>query len=223
MTIAENLASLNAAISEACRRAGRAGNDVTLIAASKTWDEPVVRQALEAGHRLFGENRVQEAVAKWPALKAIFPDVRVHLIGHLQTNKVAEAVSCFDLIHTVDRPKLVRMIAGEQKKQKRQIECFIQVNTGEEPQKGGVAPGEAAGLVASARAAGLIVTGLMCIPPADQEPAPHFALLARLARDVEVDYLSMGMSADFAVAIEQGATHVRVGSAIFGRRGGTAP
>jgi len=218
MTVAENLADVNAAIAEACRRADRAAGDVALVAVSKTWDAPVVRQALEAGHRLFGENRVQEALAKWPALKADFPDARVHLIGHLQTNKTAEAVALFDLIETVDRPKLVRAIATEQEKQGRRIECYIQVNTGEEPQKGGVAPAGTADLIVAARDAGLSVTGLMCIPPADQEPAPHFALLAKLARDLELDNLSMGMSADFPVAIEQGATHVRVGTAVFGQR-----
>lgn len=219
MSIRDNIAEVAGSIDMACRRADRSAADVQLVAVSKTWSADHIRPALEAGHRVFGENRVQEAQQKWPVLKDDFPDARLHLIGSLQSNKTADAVALFDVIETVDRPKLARAIASEQERQNRKVDCFIQVNTGEEPQKGGVAPNDAGPLVALCREeAGLNVVGLMCIPPADEEPAPHFAFLRKLAREMGLNALSMGMSADYPVAIEQGATHVRVGTAIFGQR-----
>lgn len=216
-----NLEGVLDAIREACRQAERPADAVSLVAVTKSRGPAAIRPALDAGHRLFGENRVQEAQGKWPGLKARYPDVRLHMIGHLQSNKAAEAVALFDAIETVDRPKLAGAIAREQARQGRRIDCFVQVNTGEEPQKSGAAPGDTASLVRHCRDLGLSVRGLMCLPPADQEPAPHFALLAGLAREQGLPCLSMGMSADFAAAIEQGATHVRIGTAIFGPR--TAP
>ncbi|MCY3828120.1 MAG: YggS family pyridoxal phosphate-dependent enzyme [Rhodospirillaceae bacterium] len=218
MPVRDNLERVSGAIRDACRQAGRPDDAVSLVAVTKTWDADAVRPALDAGHRLFGENRVQEARDKWPALKARYPDVRLHLIGHLQTNKTADAVALFDAIETVDRPKLAAAIAREQARQDRRVDCFVQINTGEEPQKSGVAPGEAASFVRHCRGLGLTVAGLMCIPPVDREPAPHFAFLAKLAREQGLPQLSMGMSADYAAAIEQGATHVRIGTAIFGPR-----
>lgn len=218
MLIRDNLERVSGAIRDACRQAGRPDSAVSLVAVTKAWSADAVRPALDAGHRLFGENRVQEARDKWPALKARYPDIRLHLIGHLQTNKTADAVALFDTVETVDRPKLAASIAREQTRQDRRVDCFVQVNTGEEPQKSGVAPGEAASFVRHCRSLGLTVTGLMCIPPADREPAPHFAFLAKLAREQGLPHLSMGMSADYAAAIEQGATHVRIGTAIFGPR-----
>lgn len=219
MTIADNLQAVQASIAQACRRSGRDPSGVSLVAVSKTWAADDIAPALEAGHRLFGENRVQEAQAKWPQLRKAYPESRLHLIGHLQTNKAADAVGLFDVIETVDRAKLATAIAHAQEKAGRQIECLVQVNTGEEPQKGGVNPEGLPDLVRFCRKeTDLNVTGLMCIPPADQEPAPHFALLAKMARDQGLAKLSMGMSADYAIAIEQGATLVRVGTAIFGQR-----
>ena len=199
--------------------AERAPGDVRLIAVSKTHDGPRIVPAIDAGHRVFGENRVQEAAGKWPDLRAAHPDIELHLIGPLQTNKVRDAVALFDVIQTVDRPKLGRMIAEECARTGRAVACLIQVNTGEEPQKGGVAPTDAPALIDQCRDTfGLTVAGLMCIPPHDEEPAPHFALLADLAARHGLARLSMGMSADFEVAIAFGATEVRVGSAIFGAR-----
>lgn len=218
MDTRDNLDRVLEAIRAACRQAGRPEDAASLVAVTKSWPPAVVRPVLDAGHRLFGENRVQEAQSKWPELKVRRPDIRLHLIGHLQTNKARDAVALFDVIETVDRPKLAAAIVREQERQSRPIDCFVQVNTGEEPQKGGVAPGDAASFVRHCRNLGLSVTGLMCIPPADQEPAPHFALLAKLARDQNLRHLSMGMSADYAAAIEQGATYVRLGTAIFGPR-----
>ena len=212
----ERLDAVQAAIAEA--GAARPGGAVTLIAVSKTWGPEHVRPALEAGHRDFGENRVQEAAAKWPALREEYPDVRLHLIGPLQSNKAADAVALFDVIHTVDRPKIARAIASECEKQGRDVETFVQVNTGEEAQKSGVAPDEAVAFVESCRERGLAPAGLMCIPPAQENPGPHFALLAKLAAEAGLDGLSMGMSGDYETAIRMGATHVRVGSAIFGAR-----
>jgi hypothetical protein len=174
--------------------------------------------ALHAGQRVFGENRVQEAAAKWPALRAEWPGLELHLIGPLQSNKTGEAVALFDVIETVDRPKLAATLAGEMARAGRWPPCLIQVNTGEEPQKAGVAPAEAPALIELARTLKLPLKGLMCIPPAGQPPAPHFALLARIAGRHGLDWLSMGMSGDFETAIRLGATHVRVGSAIFGER-----
>ena len=218
MSVRDNLEKVSGAIRGACRQASRPDDAVSLVAVTKAWSADAVRPALDAGHRLFGENRVQEARDKWPALKVRYPDVRLHLIGHLQTNKTADAVALFDAVETVDRPKLAAAIAREQARQDRRVDCFVQVNTGEEPQKSGVAPGEAASFVRHCRSLGLTVTGLMCIPPVDREPAPHFAFLAKLAREQDLPHLSMGMSADYAAAIEQGATHVRIGTAIFGPR-----
>ena len=212
----ERLDAVQAAIAEA--GAARPGGAVTLIAVSKTWGPEHIRPALEAGHRDFGENRVQEAAAKWPALREEYPDVRLHLIGPLQSNKAADAVALFDVIHTVDRPKIARAIASECEKQGRDVETFVQVNTGEEAQKSGVAPDEAVAFVESCRERGLAPAGLMCIPPAQENPGPHFALLAKLAAEAGLDGLSMGMSGDYETAIRMGATHVRVGSAIFGAR-----
>lgn len=223
MSARENLADVLDAIREACRQAGRPADAVSLVAVTKAWSPEAIRPVLDAGHRLFGENRVQEAQGKWPELKSRFPDIRLHMIGHLQTNKAADAVALFDTIETVDRPKLAAAIAREQARQDCRVDCYVQVNTGEEPQKGGVGPGETESFVEHCRALGLFVTGLMCLPPADQEPAPHFALLARLARAQALPCLSMGMSADYGVAVEQGATHVRIGTAIFGPRAALRP
>lgn len=204
----------------AARAAGRAEKAVTLIAVSKTFEADVIRVAIAAGQRVFGENRVQEAQGKWPALKAETPDVMLHLIGPLQSNKAAAAVALFDAIHTLDREKIARVIADEMQRQRRRLQLFVQVNTGEEPQKAGVAPREAVAFVGMCRdRLGLDIAGLMCIPPVDEEPAVHFAFLAKLAGEAGVDGLSMGMSDDFETAIAFGATHVRVGSAIFGTRG----
>jgi pyridoxal phosphate enzyme (YggS family) len=217
-SLAERLAAVKARVSAAARAAGRDTASVALVAVSKTMPEATIGEALAAGHRLFGENRVQEAKAKYPPLRAKFPDLRLHLIGHLQTNKAEEAVALFDLVETVDRAKLAAALAKAMAKLGRRIPVYVQVNTGEEPQKGGVAPLEAEALVAECRRLGLEVKGLMCIPPLDEEPAPHFALLADMARRFGLAELSMGMSADFETAIRLGATHVRVGTAIFGAR-----
>ena len=191
-----------------------------MVAISKTFGAERIHPALAAGHRLFGENRVQEAAAKWPALKAEWSDAVLHLVGHLQTNKAAEAVALFDVIETVDRPKLAAALARAMAATGRRPACFVQVNTGEEAQKGGIAPTEADAFIAACRDDhGLPVTGLMCLPPIDEEPAPHFALLKKIADRNRLSVLSMGMSADFEIAVQFGATHVRVGTAIFGRRG----
>lgn len=192
---------------------------VTLVAVSKMQEAPALTAALAAGQRVFGENRVQEAQAHWAALKPATPDLRLHLIGPLQTNKAADAVALFDVIETVDRPKLADALAAAMAKQGRALPCYIQVNTGAEPQKAGVAVDGADALLAHCRAVGLNVRGLMCIPPADGDPAPHFALLAGMAARMGLPDISMGMSADFELAIRHGATHVRVGSALFGARG----
>ncbi len=191
----------------------------TLVAVSKSFDASDVHPVLNAGQRVFGENRVQEAKAKWPALRGEFPDVELHLIGPLQTNKAREAVELFDAIHSLDRPKLAHALRTELDRSPRRPFLFIQVNTGEEPQKAGVGPRDAPAFIALCRdELQLPVRGLMCIPPAEEPPAPHFALLAKLARANGLRFLSMGMSADFEMAIRFGATHVRVGSAIFGDR-----
>ncbi len=201
-------------------KAGRKSGDVTLVAVSKTFSPEHIRPVLEAGQRHFGENRVQEAGAKWPALKDAFPDAVLHLIGPLQTNKVRDAVELFDVIETVDRPKLVARLAGECERQGRWPKLLIEVNTGEEPQKAGLTPAEVVGFVAELRRySGIDAAGLMCIPPLDEEAALHFALLAKIARRLGLKELSMGMSHDFETAIALGATEVRVGRAIFGPRG----
>jgi pyridoxal phosphate enzyme (YggS family) len=197
---------------------GRAPGTVRLIAVSKVQPLERVVAVLEEGHRLFGENKVQEAAGKWPALKARFADVELHLIGPLQTNKARQAMELFDAIHTVDRPKLARTIARLSEELGHCPRLFVQVNTGEEPQKAGVMPSEADAFIAECRTLGLKIEGLMCIPPVGEEPALHFALLAKIAARNGLAGLSMGMSDDFETAIAQGATHVRVGSAIFGAR-----
>ena len=207
-------------IGEAARKAGRNPEDVTLIAVSKTFDAPEVVPVIEAGQRIFGENRVQEAKGKWPALRANWPDIELHLIGPLQSNKAAEAVTLFDAIHTIDRPKIAEAIAREMQKQGKTLKLFVQVNTGREPQKAGIDPDEADAFLTTCREThGLTIEGLMCIPPAEEDPTPHFTLLAQIAARNGLKALSMGMSGDYASAIACGATHVRVGSAIFGVRG----
>ena len=206
-------------IEASAKAAGRDAEQITLIAVSKTFGADRIEPIIEAGQRVFGENRVQESQGKWPALKAQYPDIVLHLIGPLQTNKVRDAVELFDCIQTVDRPKLARALAQEMVRQERRPDLFIQVNTGEEDQKAGVLPGDADEFIAYCRdECGLNPVGLMCIPPFDEEPSLHFALLAKIAARNGLTALSMGMSGDFETAVESGATHVRVGSAIFGAR-----
>ena len=218
--IAANLAAVRRRIEAAAGAAGRAPDSVTLVAVSKTHSAASVREALAAGHRAFGENRVQEALAKFRQLRADFPDLALHLIGPLQTNKVRDAVAAFDVIETVDRPRLAQALANEMERTGRRPPCFVEVNTGEESQKAGVMPAEADRFIDECRnRVGLPIIGLMCVPPLDEEPAPHFALLCEIARRHRLEILSMGMSADFEKAIRFGATHVRIGTAIFGARG----
>jgi pyridoxal phosphate enzyme (YggS family) len=212
------LAEIRARIAAAEAAAGRAPGSVKLIAVSKVQPLDRIEAVLAEGHRLFGENRVQEAAGKWPALRERFPGTEVHLIGPLQTNKARQAMDLFEAIHSVDRPKLARTLARLAQELGRCPELFVQVNTGEEPQKAGVAPAEADAFVAECRALDLPLVGLMCIPPVDEEPALHFALLAKIAARNGLAGLSMGMSDDFERAIALGATHVRVGSALFGAR-----
>lgn len=217
-TIVDNLNAILARI-EAARKAAIAPAPAThLIAVTKTHDTDTIRPALAAGHRVFGESKVQEALTKWPALKAEFPDIELHMIGALQTNKVREAVGLFDVIHSLDRPKLAHALKTECDKTGRHPKVFVQVNVGEEPQKAGVIPQETAALVSDVRMLGLDVQGLMCVPPVVDAPAPYFGLLKMLAQQANLPCLSMGMSDDFEIAIRFGATHVRVGSAIFGER-----
>lgn len=219
MDVAARLAGVREEIAVAAREAGRDPASVGLVAVSKSHDLSRVRPALLAGHRLFGENRVQEAMEKWPAPREEFPDTALHLIGPLQTNKAKQAVGLFDAIETVDRPKLAAALAREMEKTGRRPACHIQVNTGGEARKAGVAPEDADAFIAACRDEyGLPVAGLMCIPPIDEEPSLHFALLREIARRNGLEDLSMGMSADFAVAIAFGATLVRIGTAIFGER-----
>ncbi|MEA1014242.1 YggS family pyridoxal phosphate-dependent enzyme [Sphingosinicella sp. LY1275] len=215
---AARLAEVRDRIAKAAALAGRKEDAIELIAVSKTHPADAITPLLEAGHRSFGENRVQEAEAKWPALRALFPDVRLHLIGQLQSNKAEEAVALFDAIHSVDRPSLVAALGKAVEKSGRRPACFVQVNIGDEPQKGGCPTAELPALLDQCREAGLDIAGLMCIPPADVEPAPYFALLAKLARRHELPGLSMGMSGDFETAVMTGATYVRVGTALFGAR-----
>jgi PLP dependent protein len=213
------LQAVQHAIAAACARAGRDPQSVTLIAASKTVTGDVIESAISAGHRAFGENRVSEARAKWPSVRSRFADTQLHLIGPLQANKVNAAVTLFDAIHSVDRPRLCEALSRHCEMRGRQPTLFVQVNTGAEPQKAGVMPGEADRFLAACRDVyGLGITGLMCIPPASEPPEPHFQLLAKIAARNGLHSLSMGMSADFATAMELGATHVRVGRAIFGAR-----
>ena len=212
-----------ASVLEQIRRAelaaGRPAGEVKLVAVSKTRDEDEILPVIAAGQRIFGENRVQEAQKKWPKLKQRFPDLRLHLIGPLQSNKTADAAALFDVIESVDREKIAAALAKESAKSGRCPALYVQVNTGEEPQKAGIGPRETVAFVESCREKhGLSVTGLMCIPPAEENPGPHFALLAKLADECGIGILSMGMSGDFETGIEMGATHVRIGTAIFGER-----
>ena len=216
---AANLSIILARIDAARKKAVAPAPSTTLIAVTKTHEADAIRPVLEAGHRVFGENRVQEAMGKWPALREAYKGIALHLIGALQSNKTREAVETFDAIHSLDRPKLAHALKAELEKQPKPMTMFVQVNTGEEPQKAGVAPRDTAAFVALCRdELRLPVKGLMCIPPNNENPAPHFALLQKLARENALELLSMGMSGDFESAIKFGATHVRVGSAIFGER-----
>ncbi|QTD54763.1 YggS family pyridoxal phosphate-dependent enzyme [Parasphingorhabdus cellanae] len=214
----ERLNAIQEQIAKAAKLAQREAQDVRLIAISKTRSADEIRPLLDTGHRFFGENRVQEAAAKWPALRDEYDDVKVHLVGQLQSNKAEDAVQLFDAIHSLDRPSLVKALAKAMDKLGRRIPCFIQVNIGEESQKGGCAISDLPDLVESADAAGIEVPGLMCVPPSSVNPAPYFALLAKLAKDHGLPRLSMGMSGDFETAIKLGATHIRVGTALFGFR-----
>ncbi len=218
MTITENLAALTKDLKAACKDAGRKATEVKLMAVSKLQPDERVEEALACGVRLFGENRVQDAQSRWEERRKAYPDLRLHLIGSLQTNKVKEAVALFDCIESVDRPSLVKELAKEMKAQGRNLPCLIQVNTGEEEQKGGVAPHELEALLELCRAEGLNVTGLMCIPPHDLHPGLHFALLHKFATKYKLETLSMGMSGDYREAILAGSTQVRVGSGLFGER-----
>jgi hypothetical protein len=215
---AERLQDAREAIGRSARLAGRSPDDVALVAVSKTHGVESIRPLIEAGQREFGENRVQEAQDKWPALKAGTPGLRLHLIGRLQSNKAVDAVALFDSIHSVDRPSLVSALAEAMARTGRRPDCFLQVNIGDEPQKGGCPVADLPCLMEASREAGLPVAGLMCIPPAGVEPAPYFALLAKLARRHGLAGLSMGMSADYQTAVATGATHVRIGTALFGDR-----
>jgi pyridoxal phosphate enzyme (YggS family) len=219
MELQERLNDVRTRIAAAEREAGRPAGSVRLVAVSKTFDADAIRPAIEAGQRVFGENRVQESQGKWPALKSETPDVELHLIGPLQSNKAADAVALFDVIETIDREKIARAVAAEMKRQGKVLRLYVQVNTGLEPQKAGVAPDDVPAFLAFCRSElGLSIEGLMCIPPAEENPGPHFALLAKLAARNGVEKLSMGMSGDYEAAIAFGATSVRVGSAIFGAR-----
>jgi PLP dependent protein len=212
------LADIHANIARVCKPARRDPKDVTLIAVSKTHDAPAIQPLIDAGQRVFGENRVQEAQGKWPALRAAHPDIELHLIGQLQSNKAEEAVALFDVIHSLDRPSLLTALARAMDKAGKRVPCFVQVNIGDEPQKGGCPLAELPAFLDAVRAADVPLAGLMCIPPADTEAAPFFALLAKLAADHGLSGLSMGMSGDYETAVMLGATHVRVGTALFGSR-----
>jgi pyridoxal phosphate enzyme (YggS family) len=213
------LAAVEQEIFRACKQAGRERASVTLIAVSKTFEAGAILPVIAAGQRAFGENRVQEAKAKWPGLTSAHPGIALHLVGPLQSNKAKDAVALFDAIHSVDRPSICEALSKEIDRQQRSPQLFVQLNTGEEPQKAGIAPAEADAFIAACSDQyGLQISGLMCIPPVDEAPAPHFALTAKIAARNGLQNLSMGMSADFAIAIQFGATHVRVGSAIFGAR-----
>jgi pyridoxal phosphate enzyme (YggS family) len=217
--ISRNLRAVQARIDAAAKEAGRDPAAVTLVAVSKTKPADLIARAIAAGQRVFGENRVQEAEQKWPALRRDHPDIRLHLIGALQTNKVAKAVELFDVIETVDRPRLAAALAKEMDRTGLRRECFVQVNTGAEPQKAGILPQDADAFIRDCiDTCGLPVTGLMCIPPVGEEPSLHFALLREIARRHGLAKLSMGMSSDYPIAVAFGATHVRVGTAIFGAR-----
>lgn len=212
------LKGISGKIEKAARIAGRKATDIALIAVSKTRSTDEIRPLLESGHRIFGENRVQEAAGKWPELQSDYADIQLHMIGQLQSNKAAEAVALFDYIHSLDRPSLVKALAREMDRQDRRPPCFIQVNIGEESQKGGCDIAAVPQLIERTRAADIPVLGLMAVPPDNANPVPYFALLAKLARDNGLEGLSMGMSGDFESAVKLGATHVRVGTALFGTR-----
>ncbi len=215
----ERLDVVRAEIEQAARTAGREPTAVTLVAITKTFGAEHILPVLEFGHRVFGENRVQEARAKWPALRARFPDIELHLVGPLQSNKAREAVALFDVIHTVDRGKIAAVLAEEMAKLGRRPRLLVEINTGAEPQKAGVLPEAADAFLTECHAShGLVIEGLMCIPPLDEPPAPHFALTAKIAKRNGLSILSMGMSADFSTAVAFGATHVRIGTAIFDAR-----
>jgi len=223
-TETSSLARVRGEIAAACTDAKRDPASVTLIAVSKTFGAEAIEPVIAAGQRVFGENRVQEAKAKWPPMRAAHPGIALHLIGPLQSNKAKEAVALFDAIHSVDRPSIAEALAKEIAKQNRHPTLFVEVNTGEEPQKAGVLPHEADAFIKTCREThGLTIAGLMCIPPFEEAPAPHFALAAKIAARNGLSLLSMGMSADFAAAIAFGATHVRVGTAIFGGRQKKSP
>jgi PLP dependent protein len=224
MTARNGLAEVRAEIARACRDANRDPATVTLVAISKTFGADAIEPVIGAGQRVFGENRVQEAKAKWPPLLGHYDDLKLHLVGTLQSNKAREAVALFDAIHSLDRASLAEALAKEIARQARQPLLFVEINTGAEPQKSGVPPEDADGFLAACRQRhGLAISGLMCIPPADEPPAPHFALTAKIARRNGLALLSMGMSSDFTAAIAFGATHVRVGTAIFGARKSQVP
>jgi len=219
MELQERLNEVRSHIAAAERQAGRPAGSVQLVAVSKTFDADAIRPAISAGQRVFGENRVQESQGKWPELKAETAGIELHLIGPLQSNKAADAVALFDVIETIDREKIARAIADEIKRQGKAIKLYVQVNTGLEPQKAGIAPDDTEAFVDLCRKElGLSIEGLMCIPPAEENPGPHFALLAKLAKQAGIEKLSMGMSSDYETAVAFGATSVRVGSAIFGAR-----
>ena len=218
-SVADQLSSVLSDIRKAEAEYGRPEGAVNLIAVSKTFEADAIRPALETGHRVFGENRVQEAMGKWPGLRGSYGGIELHLIGPLQSNKAKEAVATFDVIHTVDRPKIAKALKAEMDKQGRDLPCFIQVNTGEEPQKAGIPPKEVNEFVKECKEmVGLNIVGLMCIPPVDEVPGEHFALLQKIAGRNDLSQISMGMSSDYETAVGFGATHVRVGSAIFGSR-----
>ncbi|WP_338241789.1 YggS family pyridoxal phosphate-dependent enzyme [Aurantiacibacter hainanensis] len=216
----DRLAAVQAEIAKACKIARREPEEVTLVAVSKTHPAEDIAPLLEAGHRVFGENRVQEAQDKWPALREEFPDTKLHLVGQLQSNKADDATALFDCIHSLDRPSLVKALGKSFDKAGRQVPCFVQVDIGEEEQKGGCAIADLPGLLEQTRGADIPVIGLMCVPPFGIEPAPYFALMAKIADDHGLKGRSMGMSGDYPTAIMLGATHVRVGTALFGERGG---
>ncbi|NBB25715.1 YggS family pyridoxal phosphate-dependent enzyme [Porphyrobacter sp. SLTP] len=216
---ASRLADVRANIAKVCKPARREPADVTLIAVSKTHEAPAIQPLIDAGQRVFGENRVQEAQSKWPALREGYPDIELHLIGQLQSNKAEEAVALFDVIHSLDRPSLLTALAKAMDKAGRRVPCFVQVNIGDEAQKGGCPIADLPAFLEAVRAADVPLAGLMCIPPADTEAAPFFALLAKLAADHGLTGLSMGMSGDYETAVMLGATHIRVGTALFGSRG----
>jgi pyridoxal phosphate enzyme (YggS family) len=217
--VGDALAAVEQEIARACKEAGRDRGTVTLIAVSKTFEASAILPVIASGQLVFGENRVQEAKAKWPALMQAYGGIALHLIGPLQSNKARDAVALFDAIHSVDRPSVCQALAKEINSQNRRPQLFVQINTGEEPQKAGVKPSDADAFIASCRDTyGLTISGLMCIPPLEEAPAPHFALTAKIAARNGLKNLSMGMSADYPIAIQFGATHIRVGSAIFGHR-----